>query len=371
MSDHAIPQAGTETETETDAGDERAQVRGAAAPQPAPLPPSCTPPTSPPPDVGGDPGEVAPAVGSADCLHTLLETAVTCRSVDEVADLVTLLRQSGQVPDAADQALRAAAVSRPIKDVISLAVLLARDDEPQRHGSSESQPELQPPSERMFQPQAPFASQPPCAAETEPGRGHGAEPERRVPSRGFLQRADRSSRGAPGTGASGSLTDRGLRWPIAVALVLSALLYLPRDLSRFLVHGGLVAWLLLGLAGAGLALGVLVTVRDRTWVWSATVVTAVGLVSIHALASVTELNLFGGAGGALLPLPSSASMIAACLAAVLSAMALLYRSDRPRPAPGRPLAPPEAVPDRLDARFVEPMATPTRELAYEAEVTGP
>ncbi|MER5727359.1 hypothetical protein ABT084_03190 [Streptomyces sp. NPDC002138] len=366
MSDYAKPEAEAEAEAEAIAADavgaERAQARRAADPQPAPLSPSCAPAAEPPPREIGDLDEMARAVAGADCLHTLLETAVIRRSVDEVADLVTLLRRSGQVPDAADQALRAAAVSRPIEDVISLAVLLARPDEPQFPPSPEARPEQTFHGET--QPQEQLQAQ----ARLEPGPEptHRAEADRPSPAPAARTHAERPPEAVPG---------RGLRWPVAVTLTLSALLCLPRDPSRFLVHGGLVAGLVLGLVGACAALAVLVTVRDRGWVWSATVVTAIGLVAVHALASVTDLDLFGGGGGALLPWPAVVPMLVAGLTAVMSAMTLLYRSDRPQPAPYLPVHDPrEAAPDPRNARTTDPMTDPTRDLttpgAYESEGTA-
>ncbi len=355
MSDYAIPEA------EPGAGDERAQVRDTAAPHPAPVSPSSAPATSP---LSGEEAEDLEASrAAAASLRTLLGTAVTRRSVDEVADLVTLLRGTGQVPDAADQALRAAAVSRPIEDVISLAVLLSREDEAQR-GSSEAQQE----SESQPHPRPESETQPQIEAESaEPGRAHRAKPERRSASRVSLRRADHPPREASEADAEGSVAGRVMRWPVAVTLAVSALLYLPRHPSRFLAPTSLPAWLTLGLAGMCLTLAVLMTVRDRAWVWSATTVTGIGLVAIHALAAVMNVNLLGSTAGGLLPWPTGVSMLAAGLTAVLSVMALLYRSDRAQPTPGLPVLDlPGTAPNPLHT----PPA-PTTDLARETEATAP
>ncbi|MGW2042562.1 hypothetical protein ACWCO4_31530, partial [Streptomyces virginiae] len=50
-------------------------------------------------------------------MRTLLETAATCRPVEEVTALVSLLKEDGPLPDAGHDALRAAAVTRPVQDV--------------------------------------------------------------------------------------------------------------------------------------------------------------------------------------------------------------------------------------------------------------
>ncbi|MBT2470539.1 hypothetical protein J7E97_22370 [Streptomyces sp. ISL-66] len=353
MSDYAIPQA----EPENGDGREAAET---AEPQPVPFSSACEPAASPSAEEAGEADDESRAAESTAWLHTLLETAVTHRSVDEVADLVRLLRRSGQVPDAADQALRAAAISRPIPDVLSLVVLLAQDDEPQHRLPSEphAEPQLHP------DPQPEFEPQPRSEPAAEPGR---AEPGRRSAGRGSRKRGDRPSREGPEADAPPTVPGRALRWPVAVALVVSALLYLPRDPSRDLVQGGGTAWLQVGLAAVCLALGVLVTVRDRVWVWSATTLTGIGLVSIHVLANVMGLDLSGARTGSFLPWPTGASMLAAGLTAILSVMALLYRSDGPQPAADLPLfVPPEAVPHPLDAPL-----DPTTDLAREDEVPAP
>ncbi|MFD3542456.1 hypothetical protein ACFWUQ_23610 [Streptomyces sp. NPDC058662] len=321
---------------------ESAPLQDSAAPRPAPATPSSASGASPrPAEEVADLNEVSRAAEGGASLRMLLETAVTRRSVEEVADLVTLLRRSGQVPDAADQALRAAAVSRPIEDVISLAVLLAQEDEAQ------DRPQVDPEPEPV------------------PRRGHRPEPERRAarprPARKRAPRAPRADRPtrkaakaakaaqASEPDASRGAAGRVLRWPVAAVLAVSGLLYLPRHPARLLDDGGLSAWVLLGLAGVCLTLAALVLGRERAWVWTAATVTGIGLVLVHALATVLEADLAGGAGGALVPWAGGAAMLAAGLVAALSVLALLYRSDQPDPEPELPvLVLPDTVPSPLD-----------------------
>ncbi|OEJ30333.1 hypothetical protein [Streptomyces subrutilus] len=323
MSDYAIPEAAAEP----GAGDEQPQAGGAEAPHPAPASPPPAPATAPLSGEDADPDQASRAAAAS--LRTLLETAVTRRSVDEVADLVTLLRGTGHGPDAADQALRAAAVGRPIEDVISLAVLLAGEDEPQQR-PSEDQRESEPRSRAR-------------------------------------KRTGRAPREASKAEAERTVAGRVMRWPVAVTLTLSALLYLPRRPASLLAHTGLSAWLLLGLAVLCLALAVLVTVRDRAWVWSVTTGTGIGLVGVHAVATLMGLDLWGSAAGGLLPWPTGAAMLAAGLTAVLSVMALRYRQERQRPAPGLPVA---ALPDTGSDPLDGPPA-PTPDLAHETEASAP
>ncbi|MFJ2753631.1 hypothetical protein [Streptomyces sp. NPDC087297] len=342
MSDYVIPKA--------EAGDEWSQDVAPVSPQSTPsfshVPAGC-PPTGETGELDDRDEEVDD--GGGDSLRTLLETAVTRRSLDEVADLVTHLERPGQAHDVANQALRAAAVSRPIEDVISLAALLAGEVDPQHQPPSEpqSKPRSQPPPEARpvlhFQPQP----HPQLGRETAPGASRVGRKRDSSPA---FNRADRRAGVFPVANPSGSSSGRGLRWPVAVALVVSALMCLPRHPS-FLVNGGPVPWLLLGWACVGLALGVLVMRRDRAGVWLATIVAGAGLVSIHMLATVLDPNLLRGTAGYLLPWSTGASVLAGSTAAVLAVMALLYRSDRSQSTPDLPVhTVPEAV-SALDAPF--------------------
>lgn len=80
-------------------------------------------------------------------------------------------------------------------------------------------------------------------------------------------------------------------------------------------------------------------------------------------------DLLGVALGGLLPWPTGASMIAAGLTAVLSAMALLYHSDRQRLEPVRDLAAFEPLEAHLYPSGIP--HEPTAELAPEAGATAP
>ncbi|MEU9233998.1 hypothetical protein [Streptomyces subrutilus] len=326
MSDDAIPEVEAEATSVAANGGGRVPAGG--------------PIDSAPPSEPVDAVEV-----SRDCLRTLLESAVTHRSVDEVADLVKRWR-SGQVPDAANEALQAAAVSRPIEDVISLAELLAAD-QPQHEAppsaSQEVETQPQPPTEPQPDSDPPAQQSPATDPDPDPEPETVPDPVRRAEqerpsashgSRGSRRPVARRPREVAQDRVPASAPDRGLRWLVAATLIVSALLYLPRHPSRLLADAGMTAWLLLGLAGGCVSLSVMVARRDRAGVWAATTATGFGLVLMHALATATELKLWASATGALLPWPTGAAMFTAGLTAVLSVLALLYRSDRPQPAPG-------------------------------------
>ncbi|MFE2148318.1 hypothetical protein ACFXA3_42560, partial [Streptomyces sp. NPDC059456] len=71
----------------------------------------------------------APAPTSAEPIRTLLETAGTCRPVEEVAEPVNLLEDDGRGTNPGHQALRAAAVGRPVRDVALLVGILGTDED--------------------------------------------------------------------------------------------------------------------------------------------------------------------------------------------------------------------------------------------------
>ncbi|MFF1556323.1 hypothetical protein [Streptomyces sp. NPDC058279] len=277
MSDYPPPQAGDEEPTPP--------AEAGAGPADTADPADTAVPTVPT-------ATAARATGD-DGLRMLLQTAVACRPLEEVADLVTLLRHSGQVPDAANEALRAAAVSRPVEDVVSLALLLSNEEE--------------------------------AVAAPVPDRiEDGIRAARRAPRAARAEKAGRRRSARP-AGAPG----RGLRWPTVAVLAMSALLYLPRHPSRLLSEGGAGSWLLLGVATVCTALGVCLVVRDRTRVWAAAAAAGLGLLAVHALAAMTGLSPLSGAVGGLLPWPTGLAVLLAALGAALAGMALLYRSEEP------------------------------------------
>ncbi|MGW0084586.1 hypothetical protein [Streptomyces sp. NPDC003393] len=75
-------------------------------------------------------GEGSGGGADGDAARGLMRAAVGDRSVEEVARLVTLLRESPEEADAAGPVLRAAAVDRPVEDVARLVAELTRPPSP-------------------------------------------------------------------------------------------------------------------------------------------------------------------------------------------------------------------------------------------------
>ncbi|MFE2878984.1 hypothetical protein ACFXG6_04040 [Streptomyces roseus] len=125
-------------------------------------------------------GTATPATPtSTEPIRTLLETAGTCRPLREVAELVTLLEETGQNPGHGHQTLRAAAVGRPIQDVALLAGILGTDADADADRDTEHEPPPDPgPAPRSPEPEpvgAVFRSPRPVPA-VEPALPAGAGP---------------------------------------------------------------------------------------------------------------------------------------------------------------------------------------------------
>ncbi|MEJ8640432.1 hypothetical protein WKI68_01285 [Streptomyces sp. MS1.HAVA.3] len=95
-----------------------------------------------------------------------------------------------------------------------------------------------------------------------------------------------------------------LRWPVAIALLVSGALHLPDDLAA-LPSAAPVVYLPLLVTVLCLGTGVLVALRDTTTVWRAGAATALGVVALHVLGGSVGFDpLEGTVGG---PRPGRAS----------------------------------------------------------------
>ncbi|MFJ3838160.1 hypothetical protein ACIPY6_21890 [Streptomyces sp. NPDC090054] len=270
-------------------------------------------------------------------IRTLLETAATCRPVEEVTALVNLLKQTGQLPNPGHEALRAAAVSRPvhevrhmlallgehpheegeaditlraaavgrsIEDVALLVSILGPDGTPRTDRPQEAAPP--PPQERGWEPVKRERNPRPAAPRPAPVRS----PER---TQGPLRHL--------------------LRWPAAAALLLCGVVHLPGDLAA---RPAPEAGDLLPLAVSLLCLGVgaLLAVRDTVLVWRVAAVTALAVVTLHVVGGVVLYNPLEEALGGPHAWAGVATVLCAGAAALLAGLALRYRPDRARSEPG-------------------------------------
>ncbi|MGW7194238.1 hypothetical protein ACWGIP_34695, partial [Streptomyces sp. NPDC054838] len=72
----------------------------------------------------GRPPSTGPAGEPPESVRTLLDTAATCRPVEEVTALVGLLKETGLLSRSGQEALAAAAVTRSVDDVRHMVALL-------------------------------------------------------------------------------------------------------------------------------------------------------------------------------------------------------------------------------------------------------
>ncbi|UQX04358.1 hypothetical protein [Streptomyces sp. RerS4] len=317
-----------------------------------------------PPDEEEREPEPTPAPGvdtdqSATPIRTLLETAATCRPVEEVTALVGLLKQSGQHPDTghdalraaavarpldevrhmvtllgeaahdevgADVALRAAAVGRPIEDVVQLAGILAPGAEPS--DAPATGPSAGPPTDRRAagpqssgpRPASPDPSPPPRTTPEPPA------PPPPAPGRTEPPPAPRSD--ATPVGLQAALR-HVLRWPTAAALLLCGVLHLPANPAE---PPEPVPADLLPLAASLLCLGLgaLLAVRDTPLVWRASAVTALAVVTLHIVGGIVFFDPLDGSLGGPHGWAGVTVVLGAGAAAVLAGAALKYRAPRPR-----------------------------------------
>lgn len=303
---------------------------------------------TPPEDPHGSPETTPPDESDTQRARTLLETAVTCRPVEEVTALVSLLKEGGHLPDAgyealrtaavtrslqdvqrmvallgerphevveADITLRAAAVGRSIEDVARLVAILGKDD----------------PGEAERQRRAEAAESAALAATAEPAEPYEepyALPYRELYDAPYRQPPGHTAPvgGPAGPPARSPVLRHVLRWPVAIALLVSGALHLPDDL-RALPSAAPAAFLPLLVTLICLGTGALLALRDTTAVWRAGAVTALGVVALHVLGGSVDLDPLHGAVGGSLTWGSTAVVLCAAVGAVLAGLALRSRQE--------------------------------------------
>ncbi|MFB0630607.1 hypothetical protein [Streptomyces sp. AB3(2024)] len=318
---------------------------GARADTPAPAdgaPPVTAPPapaTPPPPETG--PGAGNHPEPHNEPMRTLLETAATCRPVEEVTALVSLLKQTGQPPSPGHDALRAAAVSRPVHEVRRMVALLA--EQPQEEAEADitlraaavgrpiedvallasilgpdTAPAGHPDGHRDGFPGGPADGSAAALRPTRPPLAPPPPPERRpVPAP------------PPGPG-TGPARDRGalrhvLRWPTAAALLLCGVLHLPQDLAAALPGGDPARWTAPAAALLCLLVGALLVIRDTAVVWRASAVAALAVVTLHVVGGVVFFDPLLGALGGAYSWAGVTAVLCSGAGAVLAGLALTYR----------------------------------------------
>ncbi|KJY45736.1 hypothetical protein VR46_13125 [Streptomyces sp. NRRL S-444] len=313
----------------------------------------------------------------AEPIRTLLETAGTCRPLEEVAELVGLLKDTGQSPDHGHQTLRAAAVGRPVQDVALLVGILGtgEDDRPS-DPSAPSDPSD--PEQTARAGEVPEAPETPEAVEATPAVrsahpasvARPASPARRADPAGqrpvapparYEQRNEplfeepydepyddepyesseqyrrrpygRTANGAPAARAGSGALRHVLRRPVAAALLLCGVLHLPGDLTA-LPSQTPTALLPLLATVLCLGLGALLAVRDTAAAWRAGAAGAVAVVALHVVGAVAGFDPLEGAASVSLAWAGATAVFCAAAAAVLAGLALLNRSPQARAGAG-------------------------------------
>ncbi|GGZ46095.1 hypothetical protein GCM10010371_01460 [Streptomyces subrutilus] len=335
-------------------------VSAAAAPAPAPVAPAPAAPAPAEPaavPAGADPQ--APVAGApvpdapdpeapvpdgpgAATIRTLVDAVATCRPLEEVTALVSILKDNGQ-PDPGYEALRTAAVTRPVDEVRQMLALLGEPP----HEVDEADVTLQAAAvgrsiedvARLVTilgtdgPAAPDAH--PAGPAPRPARDAQAraprhrEPSEAPPAKEPHPRAAPVPHAASAPRAPGSSALRHvLRWPVAIALLVTGALHLPADLT---VPPSASPAELLPIVVTVLCLGagVLLAVRDTPTVWRVGALTALGVVALHVVGGVAHYDPLASALGGTLAWAGIVTVMCAAAGAVLAGLALRNRQEDP------------------------------------------
>lgn len=320
-------------------------------------------------DRHGPPDPLAPDEPATPPMRTLLETAATCRPVEEVTAPVSLLKEGGPLPDAGHDALRTAAVTRPvqdvrrmvallgesphevaeadlsqraaavgrsIEDVALLVTILGKEDAAEAERRSRAGPAG--PADPYAGPADPYAapsdphaepSAEPCAEPCEEKYEEPYEPQPRYPElydAPYQEPPRRTAPVDPPAASRARALRRVLRWPVAIALLVSGALHLPNDLTA-LQYAAPVDYLPLLVTVLCLVSGALVALRDTAAVWRAGAATALGVVALHVLGGSLRYDPLAGAVGGTLAWAGATVVLCAAVGAVLAGLALRNRRE--------------------------------------------
>ncbi|MEV7725120.1 hypothetical protein AB0P15_10350 [Streptomyces sp. NPDC087917] len=308
-------------------------ARVAPAPEPRPeAQPRPEPDSDLDPEPDLDPASAAP---HAEPIRTLLETAATCRPLEEVTALVGLLKQTGQLPNLGHEALRAAAVGRPVDEVRQMVALLAESP----HEEVEAAITLR--AAAVGRPIEDVALLVSILGPDAAVGGTGSDAERGAARRGAdgpqagpaptrpepappTRPVRRPAPAQPPPSRGGGALRHLLRWPTAALLLLVGVLHLPGDVAVLPVAG---PGALLPVAASVLCLGVgvLLALRDTAAVWRGVAVAALAVVTLHVVGGIVLFDPLDGALGGPHGWAGITAVLCAGSVAVLSGLALRYR----------------------------------------------
>ncbi|MGA5097212.1 hypothetical protein ACPCAC_07560 [Streptomyces lavendulocolor] len=253
-----------------------------------------------------------------------LRAAAVARPLDEVRQLVAMLNAAGHTLDDSDTTLRAAAVGRPIEDVVQLVSILgAADAEPPvltPGATPDGAPDAAPAGTTGASPSTPLP--------TVPENPHVRPPRSVSAAAAPVQETKVLDRGPATDGETTAPSRSALRWPAAAALFACGLIHLPTDLAG-LRSGGYADTLALVVTVLCLVLGEWLIVRDSARVWGFAAATSVGVVALHGIAGSSGFGLLDSSLGRSWAWSGAAAVTCAMLTALLAGSALLRRQREP------------------------------------------
>ncbi|MFB7259642.1 hypothetical protein [Streptomyces nojiriensis] len=291
---------------------------------------------------------IAPDEPTTPPMRSRPETAATCRPVEEVTALVSLLKEGGPPPGAGHDAPRTAAVARPAQDVRRMVTLLGESP----HEVAEADLTLRAPAAagRSVEDVALLVtilgkadtaeaerrgragpSAEPYAARYEEGyeERYGEPHEPRYPEPHDAAYQEPSRRTAPADPPAASrdrALRRVLRLPVVIALLVSGALHLPNGATA-VPFAAPVDYLPLLVTALCLVSGALVALRDTATVWRAGAATALGVVALHVLGGSLRYDPLAGSLGGTRTWAGATAVLCAAVGAVLAGLALRNRRE--------------------------------------------
>ncbi|OEJ36051.1 hypothetical protein BGK67_29505 [Streptomyces subrutilus] len=250
--------------------------------------------------------------------HEALRTAAVTRPVHEVREMVALLGEPQHEVEAADITLRAAAVGRPIEDVALLVTILGTEESGRPATRSEVLDESG--EGRAGPPGPPDPADEPYEEEPyEPPYRELSDAPHEKPRR-RPEPAPEPARTEPARSGPPVLRHM-LRGPVAIALLLTGAPHLPMDLAA-LSSAAPLDFLPLLVTVLCIGCGALLALRDTPLVWRAAAVTALGVVALHVFGGAAAVDPLAGAVGGSVTWAGSVVMLSAAAGAVLAGVAL-------------------------------------------------
>ncbi|MCB5169687.1 hypothetical protein LG634_33420 [Streptomyces bambusae] len=280
---------------------------------------------------GHGPSETQPTADpAADPLRTLMDTVATCRPLDQVTELVSLLKEGGRHPDLVRDAVSTAAVNRPVDEVGRLIGHLCQSPQEQAEAEIALRAAA---AGRPIEDVATLvgilaAPTPPVPVPVPVPEPDGREPVGPRPAEEGSVEYDmarltvrRRAPEAPPAEPPARTPRPEVRWAAGLALLFVAALHLPADPAAVLSGAGDAV--VPAVTAVLCVLGALaLTVRSAVAAWWGAAATAGAVIVLHLAGRTAGFDPLSGTLGAPVPWAGAAAVLGAAIALILTAAVL-------------------------------------------------